>query len=93
MLTKRIIPCLDVRNGRVVKGVNFENLIDVGNPVRMARYYWETGADELVFLDIAATPNNKNIMLDVVRSVAENIFIPFSVGGEDKDNKGYATSP
>ena len=81
MLVKRIIPCLDVSNGRVVKGVNFVNLTDVGDPVRLAKYYWETGADELVFLDIAATPSGKNIMLEFVEKVAQNIFIPFSVGG------------
>jgi cyclase len=81
MLAKRIIPCLDVMNGRVVKGVNFVNLRDAGNPVEQAIVYDREGADELVFLDITASHENRNTMLDMVRSVADSIFIPFCVGG------------
>src|SRR5947207_5686692 len=81
MLTKRIIPCLDVDRGRVVKGVNFLNLRDAGDPVEVARRYEEAGADELVFLDISASHEGRNIMLDVVRRVSEQIFMPFTVGG------------
>src|ERR1700733_12367952 len=81
LLTKRIIPCLDVNNGRVVKGINFVNLRDAGDPVEIARRYEEDGADELVFLDISATHEGRAIMLDVVRRVSEQIFMPFTVGG------------
>jgi cyclase len=81
MLTKRIIPCLDVDRGRVVKGVNFLNLRDAGDPVEVARRYEEQGADELVFLDISASHEGRAIMLDVVRRVAEELFMPFTVGG------------
>ena len=81
MLTKRIIPCLDVNNGRVVKGVNFVNLIDAGDPVECARAYDKEGADELVFLDITASSDNRKTMVDMVRQVAKNVFIPFTVGG------------
>ncbi len=81
MLSKRIIPCLDVRDGRTTKGVKFQNNVDVGDPVEMARYYYEEGADELVFYDISASAEGRGIMLDVVRRVAREIFIPFSVGG------------
>src|SRR3989442_2297106 len=81
MLTKRIIPCLDVAEGRVVKGVHFENLRDAGNPVELAAYYNREGADELVFLDITATYENRATMLDVVRRTAEQVFIPVTVGG------------
>src|SRR2546421_345091 len=81
MLTKRIIPCLDVKDGRVVKGVNFLNLRDAGDPVEVARRYEEAGADELVFLDISASHEGRAIMLDVVRRVSEQIFMPFTVGG------------
>lgn len=81
MLTKRIIPCLDVMNGRVVKGVNFVNLIDAGDPVEAAKAYNESGADELVFLDITATHENRNTVVDMVSKVADQVFIPFSVGG------------
>jgi len=80
-LTKRIIPCLDVDRGRVVKGVNFLNLRDAGDPVEVARRYEEDGADELVFLDISASHEGRDIMLDVVRRVSEQIFMPFTVGG------------
>lgn len=85
MYTKRIIPCLDVKEGRVVKGVNFVGLKDVGNPVDLAEYYYKAGADELVFLDITATHEGRGIMRRVVERVAEKIFIPFTVGGGLKD--------
>ncbi len=81
MLAKRIIPCLDVRHGQVTKGIQFLENVDVGNPVAMARYYYEEGADEIVFYDITASNERRGIMLDVVRAVAREIFIPFSVGG------------
>ncbi len=81
MLAKRIIPCLDVKDGRVVKGVNFVDLIDAGDPVEQAKYYDEQSADELVFLDITASHERRNIMLDVVRRTAETVFIPLTVGG------------
>lgn len=81
LLTKRIIPCLDVDRGRVVKGINFLNLRDAGDPVEVARRYEEAGADELVFLDISASHEGRAIMLDVVRRVSEEIFMPFTVGG------------
>lgn len=81
MHTKRIIPCLDVHNGRVVKGVNFINLIDAGDPVAIGAAYDKAGADELVFLDITASSDARNIMIDMVRKVAETVFIPFTVGG------------
>ena len=81
MYTKRIIPCLDVNNGRVVKGVNFVNLRDAGDPVDIAAAYDKAGADELVFLDITASSDNRDTVIDMVRSVAETIFIPFTVGG------------
>jgi cyclase len=81
VLSKRIIPCLDVRAGRTTKGVKFQNNVDIGDPVEMARFYYEQGADELVFYDITASSEQRGIMLDVVRRVAAEIFIPFSVGG------------
>ena len=81
MFTKRIIPCLDVNNGRVVKGVNFVNLRDAGDPVEIAKAYHKAGADEVVFLDITASSDNRNTVVDMVRRVAENVFIPFTVGG------------
>lgn len=81
MLTKRIIPCLDVHDGRVVKGVNFVNIRDAGDPVEIAAIYDKAGADELTFLDITASSDARNIMLDVVSRVAEQVFIPFTVGG------------
>ncbi len=81
MHTKRIIPCLDVKNGRVVKGVNFVDLIDAGDPVAIAQAYDKAGADEVVFLDITASSDNRNTVVDMVRKVAENVFIPFTVGG------------
>lgn len=81
MHTKRIIPCLDVNAGRVVKGVNFVNLIDAGDPVEVAKIYDREGADELVFLDITASSDARETVVDMVRKVAENVFIPFTVGG------------
>jgi len=81
MLTKRIIPCLDVHAGRVVKGIQFVNIIDAGDPVEAAAFYDKAGADELIFLDITASSDARTIMLDVVRRVAEQVFIPFTVGG------------
>src|SRR5215471_14811318 len=81
MLTKRIIPCLDVTGGRVVKGVNFVNLRDAGDPIELAKFYNDEGADELVFLDITASVENRATMLDVVRRTAEQVFIPVTVGG------------
>ncbi len=81
MITKRIIPCLDVNNGRVVKGVNFVNLIDAGDPVEIAAAYDKAGADEVVFLDITASSDNRATKVDLVRRVAEKVFIPFTVGG------------
>jgi cyclase len=81
MLAKRILPCLDVRAGRVVKGVNFVNLQDAGDPVELAQAYNNAGADELVFLDITATHEDRNIIYDVVYRTAEQVFIPLTVGG------------
>ncbi|MDX1521356.1 MAG: imidazole glycerol phosphate synthase subunit HisF [Anaerolineae bacterium] len=81
MLAKRIIPCLDVKDGRVVKGINFVNLRDAGDPVEQAMVYDREGADELVFLDITASHEGRGLMLDIARRVAESIFIPFTVGG------------
>lgn len=81
MLAKRIIPCLDVTDGRVVKGINFINLTDVGDPVEVARAYNEQGADELVFLDITATSDERETMVEVVERTAEQVFIPLTVGG------------
>lgn len=81
MITKRIIPCLDVKNGNVVKGVHFVGLKDVGDPVSCAKKYYQDGADELVFLDITATNENRDTMVKYVEEVAKNIFIPFTVGG------------
>ncbi len=81
MITKRIIPCLDVRNGRVVKGVNFSGLSDVDSPVRLAQFYSECGADELVFYDITASYEDRKIFTDILRECAEKVFIPLTVGG------------
>ncbi len=81
MLSKRIIPCLDVRDGKTTKGIKFKENIDIGDPVGMAKFYYEQGADEIVFYDITASSDRRDIMIDVVRRVAEEIFIPFSVGG------------
>ena len=81
MITKRIIPCLDVRSGRVVKGVNFEGLSDVSSPVELGRYYSENGADELVFYDITASAEGRALFTDILTEVASTIFIPLTVGG------------
>lgn len=81
MITKRIIPCLDVRNGRVVKGVNFEGIQDVANPIDMAKFYNESGADELVFYDITASVEERALFTDILKEVASQIFIPLTVGG------------
>ena len=81
MLAKRIIPCLDVKEGRVVKGVNFINLIDAGDPVEIAKSYSDLGADEVVFLDITASSDKRDIILDVVEKTAKVVFIPLTVGG------------
>ena len=81
MLSKRIIPCLDVREGRTTKGIKFKQNVDIGDPVEMGRHYYEEGADEIVFYDITASNERRDIMIDVVSRVAEEIFIPFSVGG------------
>ena len=81
MFTKRIIPCLDVKNGRVVKGVNFVDLKDAGDPVEIAKAYDKAGADEVVFLDITASSDQRGTVIDMVRKVAANVFIPFTVGG------------
>ncbi len=81
MISKRIIPCLDVRAGKLTKGIKFQGNVDIGDPVEAARSYYEQGADEIVFYDITASSDKRDIMIDVVRRVAETIFIPFSVGG------------
>ena len=81
MITKRIIPCLDVRNGRVVKGVNFEGVRDVSSPVELGKYYSDSGADELVFYDITASVEGRGLFTDILREVASTIFIPLTVGG------------
>lgn len=81
MLTKRIVPCLDVTQGRVVKGTSFTHLRDAGDPVELAAFYYKEGADELVFLDIGATPEGREIMVDIVERVSEQVFIPLTVGG------------
>lgn len=81
MLSKRIIPCLDVRDGKTTKGIKFKGNVDIGDPVEMGRHYYEQGADEIVFYDITASSDRRGILIDVVRRVAREIFIPFSVGG------------
>ena len=81
MLSRRIIPCLDVRDGKLTKGIKFKGNVDIGDPVEMARFYYEEGADEIVFYDITASSDRRDIMIDVVRRTAEQVFIPFSVGG------------
>ena len=89
MFTKRIIPCLDVHDGRVVKGVNFVNLKDAGDPVAVAAAYDKAGADEVVFLDITASSDARNTVVDMVRRVAETVFIPFTVGGGIRTVKDF----
>jgi len=81
VLTKRVIPCLDVRGGRVVKGTSFVQLRDAGDPVELARFYYEEGADEMIFLDITATPEGRNTMVDVVEHISKEVFMPLTVGG------------
>jgi cyclase len=81
MLAKRIIPCLDIDRGRVVKGVNFVDLVDAGDPLENAKFYDEQGADEIIFLDITASSDRRNIIFDIAREVAENIYTPFTIGG------------
>ena len=81
MLKVRIIPCLDVKNGRVVKGINFLDLVDAGDPVKQASYYSQNGADEICFLDISASLENRNTMINIVKKTAEEVFIPLTVGG------------
>ncbi|MBI2831970.1 MAG: imidazole glycerol phosphate synthase subunit HisF [Chloroflexi bacterium] len=81
MLTKRIIPCLDVKGGRVVKGTSFVQLRDAGDPVELASFYYKEGADELVFLDITATPDGRDTMVDVVERISQKVFMPLTVGG------------
>lgn len=81
MITRRIIPCLDVKDGRVVKGINFVGLREVGDPAELAKQYYEQGADELVFLDITATHEHRETMVHIVEKVAEQVFMPFTVGG------------
>ena len=81
MLTKRIIPCLDVKDGRVVKGTSFVQLRDAGDPVELAAYYYRQGADELVFLDISATPEGRDTLVDVVERISKEVFMPLTVGG------------
>lgn len=85
MLTKRIIPCLDVKDGRVVKGVHFQNLKDAGDPVEIAKFYNTAGADELLFLDINASAEGRKTIIDIVARTAEQVFIPFTVGGGISD--------
>ena len=91
MLTKRIIPCLDVTGGRVVKGTSFTDLRDAGDPVELAAFYYEQGADELVFLDIGATPEGRKTMVDVIERVAEQVFIPLTVGGGLRSTRDMRT--
>jgi cyclase len=81
MISKRIIPCLDVRDGKLTKGIKFKGNVDIGDPVEMADFYYEEGADEIVFYDITASYEKRDIMIETVRRVAAKIFIPFSVGG------------
>ncbi len=90
MLKNRLIPCLDVKNGRVVKGVNFENLVDAGDPIAQARFYYEQGADEICFLDISASEENRGVILDVVKKVAQVCFIPFTVGGGIREIQDFS---
>ena len=98
MIAKRIIPCLDVKNGRVVKGVNFEGLSDVSNPVTLAEYYSDCGADELVFYDITASYEGRALFTDILTETARNVFIPLTVGGgintiEDFDRTAVIVKP
>ena len=90
MLKSRIIPCLDVKMGRVVKGINFENLIDAGDPVAQAKFYYDEGADEICFLDISASQENRSTILDLVKKVSKVCFIPFTVGGGIKEIEDFS---
>ena len=92
MITKRIIPCLDVKNGRVVKGVNFKDLRDISSPVSLAEYYSSCGADELVFYDITASYEERALFSDILRETAERVFIPLTVGGGIKPCASYFNS-
>ena len=85
MLKTRIIPCLDVKNGRVVKGINFVDLKDAGDPVQQAQIYSDGGADEICFLDISASLENRDTIIDVVKKTSEEVFIPLTVGGGIRD--------
>lgn len=91
MLKYRVIPCLDVKDGRVVKGTNFENLIDAGDPIKQAEYYFDEGADELCFLDINASKENRSTMFEMVEKVAKKCFIPFTVGGGVSKIEDFST--
>lgn len=93
MLAKRIIPCLDVRDGRVVKGTKFKNIKDVDDPVALGKKYSELGADELVFYDITASHEKRNIFLDVVEKVGEEVHIPFTVGWWPRFSRGFQECP
>jgi len=90
MLKNRIIPCLDVKNGRVVKGVSFENLVDAGDPITQGEFYYHEGADELCFLDISATSENRGVMLDMVKKVSKKCFMPLTVGGGIREVKDFS---
>lgn len=90
MLKTRIIPCLDVKDGRVVKGVNFEGLVDAGDPVSQAKFYYEEGADELCFLDITASLENRSTILNLVKKVAQVCFVPFTVGGGIREVEDFS---
>ncbi len=92
MLKKRIIPCLDVKDGRVVKGINFIDLVDAGDPVEQAKFYSENGADEICFLDISASLENRDTMLSVLKRTAEEVFIPLTVGGGIRSIKNIKNS-
>ena len=92
MLKKRIIPCLDVKDGRVVKGINFIDLVDAGDPVEQAKFYSENGADEVCFLDISASLEERDTMLDALKKTAEEVFIPLTVGGGIKSIKNIKDS-
>ncbi len=90
MYKKRIIPCLDIKNGRVVKGINFTNLVDAGDPSEHAKVYSESGADEICFLDITASNENRDIILEVVKKTSQNCFVPLTVGGGVRTLKGIS---
>ena len=92
MLKKRIIPCLDVKDGRVVKGINFIDLVDAGDPVEQAKFYSENGADEICFLDISASLEERDTMLNVLKKTAKEVFIPITVGGGIKSVKNIKDS-